>query len=366
MSLPLQNRCGAGNRCNVLVLHVRVDVHVLNRSADHFCRTVPHSSYCTGRVPTRYRYRRRLAHDAGAVALSMMQVHNRCAWGHWRLACCLSSLVALAHSKIIFTNNFDSAPNGKDWEADLNGKTAWINCAEEAGGGRSGRCCDFGVSYCPDGSCYRAETKHVPERRVLEIGREFWFGFALMLPSNDTYLDPDLHPNILHFQLHGGDNTGRGPVFGLKVDLGDRNASDLHWSVTASGDDRPSQEVPYPEYRPKYTYAADLGSVRAGQWEDFVVNVDLQYKPVGKLRVWRGGHLLVNRSQIATAYNDHLAPYVKTGAYLNKPFKINTEKGGTAPHTKHWSIRYWQLNVADAHSSFAQVSTLPSGAAVNV
>ena len=136
--------------------------------------------------------------------------------------------------------------------------------------------------------------------------------------------------------------------------------------MTVSGDDRPSASVPYPQYRPKYTFAADLGSVRAGAWEDFVVNVDLQYTPVGKLRVWRGGHLLVNRSKIATTYNDKVAPYVKTGAYLNKPFKINTEKGGTAPRTKRWSVRYLQLNVADAHSSFAQVSTLPHSAADGV
>jgi hypothetical protein len=48
-------------------------------------------------------------------------------------------------------------------------------------------------------------------------------------------------------------------------------------------------------------------------------------------------------------------PYVKTGSYLNKPFRTK----GTPPKTKRWSIRYWQLDVADAHSSFAQVSTLP-------
>ena len=120
-----------------------------------------------------------------------------------RLSCWLSCLVAVAHCKIIFSNDFDKAPDGKEWEADLNGKTAFINCAQEAGGGRSGKCCNFGVSYCPDGSCYRTEVKRVPGRRVLEIGREFWFGFALMLPSNVSYMDPDLQPNILHFQLHG-------------------------------------------------------------------------------------------------------------------------------------------------------------------
>lgn len=272
--------------------------------------------------------------------------------------CCCLTVIS---GKLIYTNDYDKLPDGSDWEADLDGKSSWINCNEAAGAGRPGKCCAFGVSYCPDGSCYRSEIKRVLQHRILEIGREFWFGFALMLPGNNTYLDPEIRPNIFHFQLHGGDNIGRGPVFGLKVTLGDmgKNVSDLHWSVLVSGDDRPSSDVPYPAFRPKYIYEADIGSVRAGTWEDFVVNVDLQYKPTGKVRVWKNGHLAMNHSHVATAYNDQEAPYVKTGSYVNKPFKINAEKGSSPPKTRQWSVRYWQLNVADAHSSFAQVSTMP-------
>ena len=40
---------------------------------------------------------------------------------------------------------------------------------------------------------------------------------------------------------------------------GGKNASDLHWNITVSGDDRPSATVPYPKFRPKYTFDADLG-----------------------------------------------------------------------------------------------------------
>ena len=279
-------------------------------------------------------------------------------------AACLALLSTLlrAQGKLIFTNSYNKAPDGVEWAADVDGKTARVDCSGAAGGGRQGKCCSFDVSYCPDGSCYRSEVKHL--RRILKIGREFWFGFALMLPRGTAYLDPGTRPNILHFQLHGGDNIGRGPVFGLKVALGDggRNATDLRWNVTVSGDDRPSASVPYPKFRPKYVFAADVGAVRAGAWEDFVVSIDLQYTPTGRVRVWKDGHLSLNRSSVATAYNDHNPPYVKTGTYVNKPFKTNAAKGGTPPKTREWGIRYWQLNVADAHSSFAQVSTMPHGA----
>ena len=147
--------------------------------------------------------------------------------------------------------------------------------------------------------------------------------------------------------------------FGLKKRLGEivdkpglslHNATHpLHWRIYSVGDDRPSSSAPN---RPKWSQEYDIGAVKFGEWEDFVVKVKLETTPVGSLVVWRNGKLAVNESSIATAYNDKHPPYIKLGSYLNKPFKA---KAGV--RTSWWGARYWQLKVGRADSSFAAVST---------
>ena len=247
----------------------------------------------------------------------------------------------LTWAKLLIREDFEQAPDG--WKEDLDGSTAYVRVGHPVDG-RSGRRTNFGVFYCPDGSCYRSEYKRDDEHRKLRIGGEYWIGFTLMLPSNATYLD-QTDPNILHFQLHGGDNIGRGPVLGVGI----HNSSVDSWRLSVLGDDRPSSVAPK---ETKWSFTQNIGSIGAGRWQDFVIHLKLEYTPVGFVNVWHNGVLAVNKSKIATAFNDVHAPYLKVGTYVNKPFKAHD-----GINTKWWGVSYWQLKLGDSQSSFDEVST---------
>lgn len=66
------------------------------------------------------------------------------------------------------------------------------------------------------------------------------------------------------------------------------------------------------------------------------------------LTVWRNGELAVNETNLATAYNDTHPPYVKMGAYLNKPFKYNSTT--KTVQTPWWAARYCKKH---KHSAMA-------------
>jgi hypothetical protein len=234
---------------------------------------------------------------------------------------------------------------------DIDGRTGYVHAGPSDFAGRSGGSVDFGVSYCPDGSCYRAEYKRPTAQRSsdLALGSTYWMGFTMMLPGNDTYADKTITPNIFHFQLHGGDNIGRAPVFGLSL----HNATPpLRWRIFSAGDDRPSAVAPK---SPRWVRTYDVGEVNFGEWEDYVVKIQLECTPTGSLTVWRNGHIAVNETAIATAYNDTYPPYVKMGAYLNKPFKYNATT--KTVRTPWWAARYWQFKLGGGDSSFDAVST---------
>ena len=249
---------------------------------------------------------------------------------------------------LLLREDFESPDHGDSkWQDDIDGRTGYIRAGPRDFEGRKGGSVDFGVSYCGDGTCYRSEYKRPPSRRSedLQLGRVYWFGFTMMLPANDTYTDT-MHPNIFHFQLHGGDNIGRAPSFGLSL----HDATQpMHWRIYTAGDDRPSSTA---SDTPKWSQSFDVGAVTFGVWEDFVVKIQLECTPIGMLTVWRNGRQAVNQSSVATAYNDTHPPYIKLGAYINKPFK---ETSGV--HTSWWGARYWQLKVGRADSSFESVST---------
>jgi hypothetical protein len=277
--------------------------------------------------------------------------------------CCHSATLPMrkqqckTDDELMLQEDFEAVANYKSskWEQDIDGRTGYIRSGPANFAGRSGGSVDFGVSYCEDGSCYRSEYKRPATARAkdLALGGTYWFGFTLMLPSNDTYNDT-LPPNIFHFQLHGGDDIGRGPILGLSL----HNATKpLRWRIYSAGDDTPSATA---SKHAKYSQTFDLGPVTFGFWEDYVIKIRLECTPNGSLSVWRNTagpahpkwQFVVNESKISTAYNDTLPPYIKTGAYLNKPFK---EKTGV--RTSWWSARYWQLKVGGGGSSFDSVST---------
>jgi len=243
----------------------------------------------------------------------------------------------ITHGTLILHEDF-SKLNLTWWGWSKDGETATIDISN-AEGGRTGTQINFGITYCGP-TCYRSEYSSSGHKNFLNFNEEYWFGFSTMLPKNWTYTDSN--PALTyHFQLHGGDNNGRAPSFGLRT-------NGTKWQVNVYGEDRKSASD-----EPKYRYTQELGDLNPGSWEDWVVHLILDYNQpgMGLAQMWKDGSLLVNQKGLATAYNDYVAPYIKLGVYANTWTK-------EVPKDKWWGMKYWALKVGNKDSSFSEVSTI--------
>jgi hypothetical protein len=163
----------------------------------------------------------------------------------------------------------------------------------------------------------------------------YWFGFSNYIPADWKWMGQTTEgsPEVIYnFQLHGGDNNGQPPVFGLRniglltlLDLFTLLGNEMTLNVCGN------KAYDSPEYSCSYF---SLGSPGIGIWSDWVVNVNLQVwyhirnhsmhsqwgKPTGYIKAWRNGQLMVNQTNILTAYNDEYPPYMKLGSY-DTPWK---------------------------------------------
>eukprot|EP00911_Craspedida_sp_UC1_P000741 UC1_evm1s568 len=254
---------------------------------------------------------------------------------------------------------------------------------------RRGRLVNFNVTYCPysptwNGSvnpyppshdihgCYRSEmARQRAEPPVLEIGKEYWFGFGFRIPSWryginwDTLLDT----SGPHFQIHGGDDLSRHPVFEMGVDASAchgaeqrHNISCSRWQVYITGDSRhfPKQAKGHlpPDY-PQSRVAFDFGPVVEDAFEDWVYHTKFDANPASSYaEIWRNGRLVLNKTGLLTAYNDTNSPYLKFGVY-HAGWKVHQNYTATKA-----AIHYNAVKIGDASSNFQEVSTIP-GAAVS-
>ena len=79
---------------------------------------------------------------------------------------------------LLLVEDFETVDHGDSkWEQDLNGRSAYIRQGPRDIEPRTGGSVDFAVSYCPDGSCYRAEYKRPTAQRSkdLRLGETYWF-----------------------------------------------------------------------------------------------------------------------------------------------------------------------------------------------
>jgi len=93
----------------------------------------------------------------------------------------------------------------------------------------------------------------------------------------------------------------------------------------------------------------DLGAVTKGVWVDFVVHARWSYTSSGVLQVWMNGKQVINRTGPNT-YNDQNPQNWKWGAY--KSWWLSQRPSSTDKIV----IRYDQMRIGDARSSYAEVA----------
>ncbi len=159
-------------------------------------------------------------------------------------------------------------------------------------------------------------TKHGKQFSEFEIGKEYWFGFAVYLPND--YQNPK-YDDIL-FQINSRPDAGdgsRNPSITLNVggDLKNRKrgVNESNWVISVAGDDRRIlRDSNYQSHA-----SAVLGPVNRdkGRWVKWVVHFKNTYKSNGFLEVWKDGVQVYNKRGIRTTFNDARGSYVKMGSY---------------------------------------------------
>eukprot|EP01038_Epipyxis_sp_PR26KG_P004840 gene4840-6785_t len=218
-------------------------------------------------------------------------------------------------SNLLLDETFQSLSN---WEKDLDGFTAKISLTGERNGTKSYNFLRSNVTYCTTQDyCYRAEIRTPttgPLRKLYfpSISTEYWLGFSNRIPNWKYYPMKKLNLVTYIFQIHGGDNQGNPPNFGLRVENNRFTAC-----VCANA------EQSSPNYTCNYF---DLGKAVSNEWIDWVIHSKLAIgvrqkksnilsSDIGFVEIWRNGNLTLNATNIPTAYNDVSVPYMKLGTY---------------------------------------------------
>jgi len=250
-------------------------------------------------------------------------------------------LLCSTNARLIFRDDF-STINMSNWEFSDDGRTAThkiIPCASD----RQGTCVNFGITYCATGdTCYRSELSR---KDNYVIGKEYWFGFSLLLPSN--YTQDKLSNEEIHFQLHGVPRFDigepwRNPLFALSV-------KNMNWFVVSRGD--PRENITGPPFHYKYDHEQAIGPAEPGKWVDFIYHTLFKYDGTGYVQVWKDNVLVFNFNETGTCYNDKVGPYMKIGIYK---WDWEEHKDYT---TTFVGTDYWEVKVGDSTSSKEEVST---------
>eukprot|EP00602_Paraphysomonas_sp_CaronLab_P007862 CAMPEP_0185033162 /NCGR_PEP_ID=MMETSP1103-20130426/21888_1 /TAXON_ID=36769 /ORGANISM="Paraphysomonas bandaiensis, Strain Caron Lab Isolate" /LENGTH=750 /DNA_ID=CAMNT_0027569339 /DNA_START=20 /DNA_END=2269 /DNA_ORIENTATION=+ len=237
------------------------------------------------------------------------------------------------------------------WNPDIKGYTAIVELVPSSFNGTTSML-RTNISYCGGDECYRAEIACKEQNRTDMIANTtgvYWFGLSNYIPADWSWGGQTFggySEVIYNFQLHGGDNNGQAPVFGLR-NIG----NEMTLNVCGNKEfDSPTQVCSY----------YSLGIPAPGVWTDWVINVKLQWgTPTGYIKVWRNNELMVDVSNILTAFNDINPPYVKMGSY-DIPWK-----SGVDTLTQWTGLYVSRFRIGDANSSYEEVYT-GSGASCGV
>mmetsp|Transcript_30602 Transcript_30602/g.33432 ORF Transcript_30602/g.33432 Transcript_30602/m.33432 type:complete len:384 (-) Transcript_30602:364-1515(-) len=254
-------------------------------------------------------------------------------------------------SKIVFEDYFDDL---KNWVVHIDGHTGVVQLVNESSTNvytpiivnqSHPNVLHTNISTClGKGYCYRSEAAMLPKLRpkmFASCSEEYWLGFSLYLPESNYYPDVNYPDIAYHFQLHGGDNDGTSPVVGIREEKG-------YWAVNVCGS-TDGVEVPYCRY-------VTLGKIVPGKWTDFVINSQLAFGtspsavPYGWIKMWMNHKLVLDLSNLWTAYNNIKVPYLITGSY-----QINWKFNQTGTPYNWVGCYHRGIKLGDVNSTYDEV-----------
>ena len=139
-----------------------------------------------------------------------------------------------------------------------------------------------------------------------DIGKEYWFGYSMYVPSDFVADFPGITDNVGGWQA--SPDTGEDYRIGCLALFIDED----RWKWRLSWDERaftPDESWPHT----MFLYEAKMGS-SIGSWTDWVLNVKFSPNDDGFVKLWR------NRELVATYHgsvcsNDQKGPYLQMGVY---------------------------------------------------
>jgi len=175
-----------------------------------------------------------------------------------------------------------------------------------------------------------------------EIGKEYWVGMSIYLPE-DWVTD---YTKEIIAQIHSwpDKNLGEGwrnPPIALMVD-GDQ------WLMRIRADSKPLTKMG--QYELDTTYA-DLGTIKRGEWTDWVFRIKYRYDSQGLLEAWCDGRKVISHKGPVTQ-NDKGGGFLKFGVY-------KWDWQGSATATSNRTLYIDALRIGGQKSGYASVS--PSG-----
>jgi hypothetical protein len=139
-----------------------------------------------------------------------------------------------------------------------------------------------------------------------ELGKEYWVGYSIFLPSDGGY-DFDYKQNeILNQYRHRDDAScaavGISPPDALRAQNG-RWQWDIRCNDTTCACNGTTRTT------------IDLGAQQTGKWTDFVIRFTFSSGSDGVLQVWKDGNKVLDRVNKPNYYPNSMGPYIKFGVY---------------------------------------------------
>lgn len=246
----------------------------------------------------------------------------------------------ISTSKILLKENFSSFESF--WDIDINGANGHVSKKSDQD---NVHYISTNTTNCPDGSspCYRSELKITQSKRSIffpSSSTELWLGFSARIPKDWVWLGGNDDITAYIMQIHGGDNLGQGPIFGI------RNKG-TKMDVSICGNVLYSSPTSTCGFYP-------IGNVNIGLWENWVVHSVFSHTvKKGSVQVWRDGELVLNETNLLNSYNDADPHYLKIGTYV---LQWKTLPNSYPTSLIQWvGVDYQHMIIGDANATFEDV-----------
>ena len=193
---------------------------------------------------------------------------------------------------------------------------------------------------------FRAEISLPSERGF----QERWYGARVLIPTN--WMPDAARGNDIVLQWHAIPGSGQPTNPNLAISVAHTN-----WHVRQTFGDPPDH---------KKGWKKDLDDpVRPGEWVAWVIHAKWSPKDDGRIRIWKDGHLVVERTgvNVYTTIGVEYTPYLKTGIY-HPEWHLDNDRSRTAfdaerPVATNKIVYVTDVKIGDARATYDDVA--PAG-----